>query len=52
MANYKILSNMIADRKEGDVVSEKDLAGANIDALVEAGHISVIHKAIKEETDK
>lgn len=52
MTNYKVLTNMMTDRKEGDLVSEKDLAGANIDALVEAGHLGIIHKAIKEETDK
>lgn len=52
MTNYKVLTNMLADCKEGDLVSEKDFAGANIDALVEAGHLGIIHKAIKEETDK
>ncbi len=52
MSNYKVLSSMLTDRKEGDIVSEKDLAGANIKALIEAGHLSIIHKATKEETDK
>lgn len=52
MANYKITSDRMQDRKEGDIVSDTDLSGANIDALIEAGHITIIHKATTKETDK
>lgn len=47
MAEYKILTNMIADHQEGDVVSESEFADANISALVEAGHIALVAKSTK-----
>jgi len=40
MANYIVTSTRLAGFKPGDVVSSDDLDGVNIEALVEAGHIS------------
>ena len=40
MANYLVTSARLAGFKPGDVVSSDDLDGVNIEALVEAGHIS------------
>ncbi len=40
MANYKILSDRIADKKAGDTVTDDELVGLNVDALIEAGHLS------------
>jgi hypothetical protein len=40
MANYIVTSNRLDGLKRGDVISDKDLEGCNIDHLLEAGHIS------------
>jgi hypothetical protein len=40
MANYIVTSTRLAGFKLGDVVTSDDLDGVNIEALVEAGHIS------------
>ena len=40
MANYLVISNRVAGFKPGDIVTDGDFDGANIDALIEAGHIS------------
>jgi len=40
MANYLVTSARLAGYSPGDVVSDADLEGSNIDALIEAGHIS------------
>lgn len=50
MAQYKVTSDRLADHKEGALVSENDLPGANINALIEAGHLSEIgSKANKKQ---
>jgi len=40
MANYLVTSARLAGYSPGDVVSDADLEGSNIDALIEAGHLS------------
>lgn len=40
MANYIINSNRLDGLKRGDVITDKDLEGANIEHLLESGHIS------------
>jgi hypothetical protein len=40
MANYIVTSNRLDGLKRGDVISDKDLEGCNIDHLLDAGHIS------------
>lgn len=41
MKNYKIIGpRSVAGRKPGETVSEKDLDGANVEALIAAGHLS------------
>ena len=39
MANYKVASDSVAGKQPGDVITEQELEGCNIEALVEAGHI-------------
>lgn len=51
MTNYKVTSDRLADKKLGEIISEADLAGSNIEALLEGGHIAVIHKATKKDEE-
>lgn len=37
---YKVISDRVADKQPGDIISEEELAGMNVGALLEAGHIS------------
>ena len=52
MASYKIMTDRIADKKAGDTVTDEELVGCNVDALIEAGHLSAANnkpsKADKE----
>lgn len=47
--NYKVLSDNLAGHAAGDVVTEEQLEGANIDALIEGGHITKNTTKKKEE---
>lgn len=40
MAKYVVTSNRLVGYEQGDVIDGNDLDGANIDALIEGGHIS------------
>jgi hypothetical protein len=40
MASYKIVSDRIAGKKAGDTITDEELDGCDIPALVEAGHIT------------
>ena len=40
MANYIVTSARLAGFKPGDIVTDSDLDGSSIEALIEAGHIS------------
>jgi hypothetical protein len=45
MASYKVKSARVVDHKVGDVLTDSDLEGLNVDALVEAGHIEPFTRA-------
>jgi len=40
MANYKVLSNLVEGKNAGDNISDDELQGCDIAALVEAGHLA------------
>ena len=40
MASYKVVSDRIVGKKPGDTVTDEELDGCSIAALVEAGHIT------------
>lgn len=55
MASYKVIGGReVAGKQAGETVSEDDLAGCNIPALIEAGHLAPITttKATKAETSE
>ena len=57
MTNYLVTSDRLSGFKRGDTVTKKDLQGVDIEALVDAGHLSTqsTKKSAKTkdiETDK
>jgi len=53
MAQFKVVSARLVGHQQGSLVSENDLNGANIAALIEAGHIAEIgSKPSKKEQAK
>lgn len=53
MAQFKVVSHKMANFKQGETIDEGDLAGANIAALIEGGHIAEIgSKPSKKEQTK
>jgi hypothetical protein len=55
MANYIVTSTRLAGFEPGDIVTDSDLEGSNINALIKAGHISTqtVKKSAKtKDTDE
>ncbi len=57
MTSYMVTSNKLAGFKIGDTVTDKDLEGVNVEALVDGGHLSTQStkksgKTKETETDK
>jgi hypothetical protein len=55
MANYIVTSARLAGFKPGDIVTDSDLDGSSIEALIESGHISThtVKKSAKtKDTDQ
>ena len=55
MANYIVTSARLAGFKPGDIVTDSDLDGSSIEALIESGHISThtVKKSAKtKDTDE
>jgi hypothetical protein len=40
MATYKVLADNIAGKQPGDTITDDELVGANIEALIESGHLA------------
>jgi hypothetical protein len=51
MASYKVLSDLIDGKKAGDTITDEELEGCNIAALVEAGHLAEPTKTNKAEKE-
>jgi hypothetical protein len=50
MTTYKIVGgHRVADHEPGDILTTEDLAGLNVDHLIEAGHIEATTKATKAD---
>lgn len=51
MKQFKVVSHRLANHPAGSTVSEDDLAGANVEALLDGGHLAEIgSKPTKKET--
>jgi hypothetical protein len=52
MAQYKVISGMLEGKKVGDIVSDAELEGLNIQALIDGEHISTqSSKSLKTSDD-
>ena len=51
MANYKVVSEIVAGKKPGDTITDQELEGSSIEALIEAGHIVGESKSNKAEKE-
>jgi hypothetical protein len=40
MASYKVVSDLVAGKNPGDTITDEELLGVNVEALIEAGHIA------------
>lgn len=40
MASYKVVSDLVAGKKPGDSITDEELLGCNVEALIAAGHIA------------
>ena len=55
MAQYKVLSDRLADVTAGSTDDDMQLEGLNIDELIEGGHIKAINtnkKSIKKDLEE
>ena len=39
MATYKVISELVDGKKPGDSITDEELDGSSVEALIEAGHI-------------
>ena len=51
MTQYKVTSRRLGIHKQGDLVSKSDLKDANIQALLEGGHLSEIGSKSNKKLD-
>jgi hypothetical protein len=49
MASYKVISDRLSATKKGATIDETALEGANIQALIDAGHIELAPVSKKQE---
>lgn len=40
MASYKVVADNIVGKSPGDTITDEELDGCNIEALIEGGHIT------------
>jgi len=41
MGSYKVLSDLVSGKKAGETITDEELVGCNVDALIEGGHLAV-----------
>ena len=39
MATYKVISELVSGKSSGDTITDEELSGSSIEALINAGHI-------------
>lgn len=52
MAKYQVTSHKLDGKTFGSIVGENDFVGANIEALVEGGHLAPVTKTSKKDEAK
>jgi hypothetical protein len=51
MATYKVTSELVAGKSLGDTITDDELQGSSIEALVNAGHIEPTKTTKKAEAE-
>ena len=51
MATYKVTSELVAGKSLGDTITDDELQGSSIEALINAGHIEPIKTTKKAEAE-
>ena len=49
MSTYKVLTDMVANKSIGDLISDEELEGCSIEALISSGHIAPTHQPKQEK---
>lgn len=52
MAQYKVISSRLTDLNEGDIVSDADLSGLNVQALIDGQHLAIVNVKPKQDDIK
>jgi hypothetical protein len=52
MANYKVVTDRVAGKTAGDTVTDEELSGINVAALIEAGHITGVTQPKTPKAEK
>lgn len=47
MTTFKVTSELVAGKSLGDTITDEELSGSSIEALIDAGHIE-LHKTTKK----
>jgi hypothetical protein len=51
MATYKVISELVSDKSSGDTITDDELQGSSIEALINAGHIEPTKTTKKAEAE-
>lgn len=51
MASYKVLSDLVTGKKPGDTITDDELLGCNVEALIAGGHIAADTKSTKADKE-
>jgi hypothetical protein len=51
MASYKVTSELVVGKSLGDTITDEELQGISIDALIAAGHIEPNKQTKKAEAE-
>lgn len=51
MASYKVTSELVAGKSLGDTITDDELQGSSIEALISAGHIEPTKTTKKAEAE-
>jgi hypothetical protein len=49
MATYKVISEIVLGKSPGDTITDEELSGSSIEALINAGHIASTTKTTKKD---
>lgn len=52
MAQYKVISSNLDNLPEGSIISDDDLVGINVEALIAGGHVDRVAAKQPKQDDK